>query len=449
MSDPEGEMNAIDTSVRDDPGVRSTAGGGPTYHSGWILVPQLIRYLLSNRRRHGPRGTIPGVRLRAIAALLMRGRARSRRGCRLGRYYYGASLRTPRWPSPAFDRMIANGGMNLAPGFTEQKHQIDTAILAVTRRCFYKCVHCYDSLNRADEDVVPVDRWIEAVRHLERIGTSVIVLSGGEPMLRYEDLLSILDQSDPDLSDVHLHSSGAGVTPARARELAARGLVAAGIGLDFPDPERHDRFRGVAGAFDAAVRALEAFAGAGVFTYTNLCLTRELVASGGLYEYLKLAKDLRVGVVQLLEPKPCGMYASRNGDELFSQRERDETAAFFEEANTSRRYARFPPVAYTARFERADRFGCLMGGLGHLAIDGNGNVNPCVFVPVSFGNINDEEFPSIYERMRSACAAPHYGECPALLLNRRIRAERERMGGATVRYEGLRAQWAELLGAKR
>jgi len=35
-----------------------------------------------------------------------------------------------------------------------------------------------------------------------------------------------------------------------------------------------------------------------------------------------------------------------------------------------------------------------------MTIDSKGNVNPCVFLPVTFGNIMEEYFRSIYRRMR-------------------------------------------------
>jgi MoaA/NifB/PqqE/SkfB family radical SAM enzyme len=386
----------------------------PTYHSGWVLGRLVAVHLFTHARLLFQRGKYPHFRLRALLAHPRKGMIDTLRVIRFGKHHYPASLRTPRWPSAAFDRMIVNGGMNVAPDLVRHKHHLDIVILSITRRCGLRCTHCYDAFNRADTDIVPVETWIEVVRRLEDLGTSVIVLSGGEPMLRYDDLLTILDRSDPDRSDIHMHSSGAGVTPLRARELARRGLVAAGIGLDFPDAARHDRFRGAAGAFRDAVNALVSFADAGVFTYTNLCLTREIVRDGSLHRYLDLARELRVGVVQLLEPKPCGRYASRRADVLFRDEDRSQALAFFREVNRDRRYAGHPPVAYNAHFERQEDVGCLMGGRGHFAVNGNGDVLPCIFLPVSFGNILREDIDAILERMRSAHPKPLYGECPAV-----------------------------------
>ena len=108
-----------------------------------------------------------------------------------GHIYF--SLTTPRWPSKAFDCMVANGGLNVASAGTPGKRHLDMAILGITRRCPYACGHCYEYDNIAERDSVPAGRWSEVVRETQRLGTGVIVLSGGEPMTRYEDLLELVD----------------------------------------------------------------------------------------------------------------------------------------------------------------------------------------------------------------------------------------------------------------
>jgi MoaA/NifB/PqqE/SkfB family radical SAM enzyme len=419
---------------------------GPTYPTGAALALPVARLLGAALRYSVRRGRYPHFRLRALRALVDRRVLPSRRLTRLGRhYYYGTGMGTPRWPSPAFDRMIAAGGINLEPEVIAHRHHLDTAFLGITRRCGYRCEHCYDAGNRSEAETVDVERWVEVARRLERIGTSVIVLTGGEPVLRYDCLLAILQAHDARLSDLHLHTSGAGVTPARARELAERGLVAAGVGLDFPDAARHDRFRGTPGAYADAVGALGSFADAGIYTYTNLCLTPGLIWDGGLYRYLDLARELRVGAVHLLEPKPCGRYARGEASRLLTDEDRVRARAFFMEVNRSRRYRRHPPVAYPALLERPDAFGCLMGGVSYLAVDSAGDVQPCPFVPVSFGSILREEIDAILARMRAANPRPRYHECPAVLLAGELARRRETTGRSIARYEEILPQWRQCL----
>jgi len=354
------------------------------------------------------------------------------------------SLTVPRWPSRPFDRMVAGGGLNITAAGTPFKRHIDMAILAVTRKCTYGCAHCYEHFNIADEDTVPTEIWKTTIRDLQAAGTGVIVLSGGEPLLRMEALLELLRAGDHDLSEFHLHTSGHGVTLENARALRSAGLQAAAVGLDDGLPERNDALRGYRGAYDEAVRALRYFQEAGIFTYLNVCLTLDLVRSGGLKTYLDLAKSLGVGIIRFLEPRPCGSYLAEEPETLFSEADRAVVTGLFESANLSPEFRDYPLISYEAYFEAPGRMGCMMGGLSHLYIDSLGNVEPCVFVPVSFGNILTERFPEILARMRAAVPRPLHARCPSLTLANTIRSKQAEGTGLPLPYAAIRDEWEGL-----
>jgi MoaA/NifB/PqqE/SkfB family radical SAM enzyme len=357
---------------------------------------------------------------------------------------YRYSLAVPRWPSKPYDRMAGLGGLNINAAGTEYKQQVDHAILAISRRCAYRCRHCYERPRIASEEAVSLDVWKRAVRDLEAMGTSIIVFSGGEPMLRFPDLLELVRSGDKSLSEFHVHTSGHGVTEDRARALKAAGLEAAAVGLDDADPGRHDALRGYPGAFREAVSALRDFRRAGIFTSINLCLTKDLVRSGDLPALLELAKDLGVGAVRFLEPVPVGGYQGERMAGLFSDEDRAATTDFFIRVNTSRRYASYPFVSYEAFFEAPERLGCMMGGHSHFGIDSLGNVVPCVFLPVSFGTIVSEDLPRIFHRMRAAIPRPCRQGCSAALLAESIQDRANRGDPLPVPFSALRSEWQRL-----
>jgi len=218
------------------------------------------------------------------------------------------------------------------------------------------------------------------------------------------------------------------------------GLTAAGVGLDDVNPERFDSPRGRRGAFDDAVKALENFNQAGVFTYTNLCLTTPLVQSGDLWRYYDLVRELNVGLVEILEPRPTGGYAGRDIDDLFTASDRSIVADFVRAGNAEKRYRNYPLLFYLAEIESPEKMGCMMGGLSHFSIDSAGNVIPCVFVPIGFGNILEEDFKTIFQRMRVAIPAPIHTGCASLLLKDLI-ARGGTAGGAPMHYETIRKDW--------
>lgn len=357
---------------------------------------------------------------------------------------YFCSMEKPHWPSKAWDYMAAKGGLNLAAAGTSYKAHIDLAILAITQKCYYKCKHCYEHNNIQIEDSVSINNWMKVISDFQKIGTGVIVLSGGEPMLRYEQILKLLESADKTLSDFHIYTSGYGVTRQKVSALKKAGLIAAGIGLDDIDPERQDALRGFKGAYREAVNAIHCFNSEGIFTYINTCLTKELVRSGDLWKLIEDAKKMNVGVIRLLEPKPCGGYLLENIDNLFNKDDRRIVTNFFLEVNKSRKYRNYPIVSYLNYLESPERLGCIMGGLYHLHIDSRGNVNPCVFLPVSFGNITENDFPYIYKKMRDAIPYSLHKKCPSLYLSESIREEKRQGKSLPIVYEDLKNDWQEM-----
>ena len=356
------------------------------------------------------------------------------------------SLTLPHWPSKAFDHMVANGGLNITAAGTILKKQIDTVIIGITRKCSYECRHCYEHFNLGDVDTVPVKRLKEVINDLQQEGVSIITLSGGEPMMRYEGVLELLRAADHSRSDFHMHTSGYGVTPESAGELKRAGLLAAGVGLDDCDPDRNDRLRGTRGAHKQAVNAIRCFQEAGIFTYVNTCLTRELINSGELMKYFEMLRELNVGIVRWLEPKPCGGYGNGNPADLLDPEERNIITEFYERANTLSDYADYPLISYEAYYEAPENLGCMMGGNSQLYIDTLGNVQPCVFLPVTFGNIMNEDFSKIFNRMKAAIPGPLKVICPAVQLSPSISMKRNQGIASPVPYEELTEEFNSLSG---
>jgi MoaA/NifB/PqqE/SkfB family radical SAM enzyme len=442
-------------------GTLAAGGKKIKFYTGWKLgifklrfVISLVKYLV--RRRKYPLFSIKSLHLYRKKKLLELPKIP-----KFGKHYYNAILRIPRWPSTAYDRMVAGGGLNLSIPGTPMKQHIDSVILAVTGKCKYSCQNCYEYNRLAENDRIPIERWREVIKELQKLGVSVIVLSGGEPMLRFEGLIEILAAVDTTHSDFHVHTSGYGVTQERAIALKKCGVRAAAVALDDYNPGRHDRLKGYAGAHKKAIRAIKYFHEAGIFPYINLCLRKDLIGSGSLWKYFDYVKDLDpgVGVISLLEPKPCGRYipGNGNGEDLLSEDDRNIVIDFFKKANRDKMYKDYPYVAYMQYFEKPERFGCLMGGLSHFYINSSGHVQPCVFLPVSFGSIMEEDFIDIFKKMRGAVPAPLHQPCPALTFfinilkkhakktsfgddaqKERHLTDRELVGGATPLWEKIK-----------
>ncbi len=418
------------------------------YHSCKEAWPVMMNFRLSMLRYFFQRSKYPLFYIRSsrggiIRTNEMQKKLKLRKFTGFNGHYY-FSLTIPHWPSKPFDNMVANGGLNITAAGTPFKKQIDTAIIGFTRRCKYKCCHCYEHFNLGDAESVPIKKWEETVSDLQKAGVSIITISGGEPMMRFDGLLDLLGTSDHSRSDFHIHTSGYSVTPEKAAELKKAGLHAAGVGLDDVNPERYDLFRGYKGAFEQAISAIKNFQEEGIFTYINFCPTKVLIHSGEINKYFDLLKDLNVGFVRWLEPKPCGGYSEENEEDLLSPIDHEILRDLYIRLNTEADYRDYPPVSYEAFSEAPENMGCMMAGHSLLYIDSIGNVEPCVFLPVTFGNIMNEDLAVILAKMRKAFPKPLHIKCPSVQMSQRIRSKKDNGMIPPVPYENLKKELSEL-----
>jgi hypothetical protein len=171
-----------------------------------------------------------------------------------------------------------------------------------------------------------------------------------------------------------------------------------------------------------------------------------MIRSGDHWRYLELVKDLGVGFIQLLEPRPCGGYLKADGGVLLTQDDRKKLVDFFKQVNTTKHYRGYPLVHYVAYAESPNQCGCMMGGLSHLYIDSCGNVNPCVFLLVTFGNILTEDFETLYRRMRDAIPYALHTECPSLQLRTTLKEKFAEVNQMPVPYTLIEREWQAMSG---
>ncbi|MFB6202006.1 MAG: TIGR04347 family pseudo-SAM/SPASM protein [Halorhabdus sp.] len=177
------------------------------------------------------------------------------------------------------------------PQITEQRQYRPVVVWNLTKQCNLYCEHCYAS---ADRDVAPGELTTTEgkalLEDLAEYGVPVVLFSGGEPLVR-DDLMELVAYaSDLGLRPV-LSTNGTLITPEKARDLRDAGLQYAGISVDGM-PERNDQFRGQEGAFDAAVRGIEACLDAGLKTGLRYTITERNV--GDLEDVVALLHDVGV-----------------------------------------------------------------------------------------------------------------------------------------------------------
>ncbi len=266
------------------------------------------------------------------------------------------------------------------------------AQIAVTNACPQKCAYCYNK-NRKGK-LLDTETILSAVDSLERMGVVWLGITGGEPLLN-RDLEKIISRASANCA-VKLFTTGTGLTFKRARDLRDSGLFSVSVSLDHWDGKMHDKSRGISGAFDSALRAIELFNSVdGLDVGVSAVLSKEMIAQNQVERFIDFLEELGVTEAWLSETKPS-VEAFWRDDLIISEDERLGLMKIQDNRNARGRIT----VNYLGHFEGREYFGC-NAGRKMIYIDPFGEVSPCVFIPMSLGNIRTRPLEQITAEMRS------------------------------------------------
>lgn len=269
-------------------------------------------------------------------------------------------------------------------------------LLSITKACTYKCPHCYQKYDKGND--LPLEKLIEVVAQIQDIGISLINIEGGEPLLKFDRLLNLVENID-DRAEVWVNTNGFGLTEEKARKLKDAGVFGVMISLHHWNKDKLDEFVQKKGAFDIAVSALKVSSKVGITTVINCCASKELIDEDGFEKIMDLAKEYGCSLVQLIHGKSAGGWLGRQ-DHLGTE-EIKKLYNYPLIYNKSLKYRNYPAVSSQVYESSNENFGCTAGGIERFYINANGEVQPCEFLNVSFGNVQDESFLTLFNRMRS------------------------------------------------
>lgn len=130
--------------------------------------------------------------------------------------------------------------------------------LQVLYHCNFRCAICdFWKDQYHDAPVLSVEHTRVIAKQLASLGSLVISIGGGEPLL-HPQIVGITEI----LARRHfpmMITNGFTATPELARELFRAGMYEVSVSLDYRDAQRHDAQRGRAGAHERALAALEVF----------------------------------------------------------------------------------------------------------------------------------------------------------------------------------------------
>jgi len=268
----------------------------------------------------------------------------------------------------------------------------------LTAACNLRCPHCYLDAGKRRSDELDTAEALRVVEELADAGVEMLVLTGGEPLLR-PDLEELARRASARGILVVLGSNGVLLDEARAHRLAAAGIRGVALSLDATEAARHDAFRGVAGAWAATMRALDACRQAGLETIVQTTLKSDNL--GELDELVALARSKGAQAFNAYF-LVCTGRAEGLTDLTPEQYETAITALVDAQrglAGDIMLRAKCAPHAARVASERgvplAGSSGCI-AGRSYVRIGPTGEITPCPYMPVVVGNVRDASVADVW-----------------------------------------------------
>ncbi len=177
----------------------------------------------------------------------------------------------------------------------------------VTKGCNLRCIHCRatatELMSPAD---LPTGKALNIISQIADFGSPILVLSGGEPLYR-SDIFELAEYATSRGLRTALATNGTLVTKDVAAKIKNAGIKRVSISLDGSDATTHDTFRGIPGAFEAAVYGMRNLQEQDVSVQINTTIARHNAHQ--LPDVLELARRLGADALHtfLLVPVGCGV----------------------------------------------------------------------------------------------------------------------------------------------
>jgi len=271
-----------------------------------------------------------------------------------------------------------------------------TANFAVTFKCQCRCVHCSaDPFIDPEREELSTEELKDAIRGAVELGSSLVIFTGGEPMLR-PDLCELIATVDRDKAMPMMFTNGQFLTEENVGKLKEAGLMTMNISIDSGDPEIHNKLRRIPNLFQEAVaggrRAMEAGILVGLSTYSNSRALKE----GSLERLLQFAQEEGFNEVTIFDCVPSGKWL-KDFDIVLSPDEKKQT---IELAEKYHQMDHPMGVVAQSKVNSPEGAGCF-GAYSQFYLTAYGDMNPCDFNPISFGNVRDLPVQLLWQKMVS------------------------------------------------
>lgn len=257
-----------------------------------------------------------------------------------------------------------------------------------TLKCNLKCSHCYiNAQSKKSGRELTTDEGKGIIDQIAELGKTILVLSGGEPLLR-SDIFELAQYGVQKGLIVTLGTNGTLIDKETADKLHSVGVRKVAISIDSSTATVHDSLRGVKGAWEKAVNGVKACTASGVSVQFNVTMTRQNCHD--LDEIVLMAKNLGVKNIHLFFLVPTGRGKNMLDLSPETYEELLLKALIYSDDSIEVKPTCAPQFMRIAKQVGKDvsrwSRGCI-AGINYCRILPDGGVTPCPYLPVRAGNV--------------------------------------------------------------
>ena len=286
-----------------------------------------------------------------------------------------------------------------------------------TNRCNLKCKHCYQDAGRKLLGELTLEQRLDVVEQLAEQDVFSIAYSGGEPLMD-KDLWAVVERGAKHKLYQSIATNGTLIDPRVAEHIADCGVNYVEISLDSTDPQVHDTFRGIPGLWERTVTGIKNAVTQEGFQ-VGIAATITQINFPELEELIQFTKDIGADKFYAFNFIPAGRGKAIMDMDLSPQQREEMLNILYDHfqkgdmscMTTAPQYARvcmmqgnadrIPTSHYSeARGRKAKMLAEFIGGCGvgraYCSIQPDGEVTPCVFMPIPVGNLREHKFADIW-----------------------------------------------------